>query len=144
MDINQIQPQTDNKNSEYLIIWQVEQEHIRTRWTIVTFFMSISFAIFGYSFQSSLTHPSVLVIRISGVLIYFFGYIFFLRYYAQTNYLRSYLLQMERTQLTTLDIQSKAKTDRKDFLKRISTPNLMLIFGAIYAIGVVSLWIVGI
>lgn len=144
MNSNQTNSHSDSINNDYLVIWQVEQEHIRTRWTIASFFMSISFAIFGYSFQSSLTHSAALVIRISGVLIYYFGYLFFLRYYAQTNYLRTYLLQMEKTHRTTLDIQSKAKTDRKDILKRISTPNLILMFGAIYVIGIVSLWIVGI
>jgi hypothetical protein len=37
---------------------QAEQEHTRTRWTVVTFFMSISFALFGLSFQNKLAPPN--------------------------------------------------------------------------------------
>lgn len=36
----------------YLEIWKIEQEHSRTRWTIATFFLSISFAVLGLSFDS--------------------------------------------------------------------------------------------
>ncbi len=43
MSSNQIQPQNQVKDSVYLKIWRTEQQHVRTRWTVVTFFLSISF-----------------------------------------------------------------------------------------------------
>jgi hypothetical protein len=33
------------KDDIYMQIWQGEQDHTRTRWTVTTFFLSISFAI---------------------------------------------------------------------------------------------------
>ncbi len=36
----------------YLQIWEREQEHTKTRWNVTTFFVSISFAIFGFSLQT--------------------------------------------------------------------------------------------
>ncbi len=31
----------------YLKIWDIEQKHTTTRWTLMTFYLSVSFAIFG-------------------------------------------------------------------------------------------------
>lgn len=35
-----------------LKIWDIEQKHTGTRWTLMTFYLSVSFAIFGLSFQN--------------------------------------------------------------------------------------------
>jgi hypothetical protein len=56
----------------YMQVWQVEQKYVETRWNITAFFLGISFAILGFSFQAGL-HPSQsLVIRICGLLVYCF------------------------------------------------------------------------
>lgn len=39
------------QDDAYLQIWKIEQDHSRTRWTVTTFFLSISFAILGLSFD---------------------------------------------------------------------------------------------
>ena len=132
MDTTQTQMQTPIENADYLKIWEVEQENMRTRWTIVTYFITISFAILGFSFQTSLTHSASLALRICGMLVYWFGFIFFMRYYAQSNYLRAYLLELEKTHRTALDIQSRGLIDRKDFLKAVPTPWLIIVFGLLY------------
>src|SRR5689334_18874941 len=54
----------------YLKIWEIDQANTNTRWTVTTFFFSISFAIFGFSFQAQLAYPLPTVARISGLIIY--------------------------------------------------------------------------
>ena len=39
----------------YATIWKVEQDHNRTRWTVTTFFLGLSFAIFGFSFRENIS-----------------------------------------------------------------------------------------
>jgi len=141
MDINEAQLQNSVKNDDYLAIWQVEQEHIRTRWNVTTFFMSVSFAIFGYSFQSGLAHPSAIAVRFTSLFIYWFAYILFLRYYKHTKFLRSYLIQMESSQRTTLDIQSQENKIRPSAIR---THHYLLGFGVIYTVSIALFWILGV
>jgi hypothetical protein len=54
----------------YLKIWEIDQANTSTRWTVTTFFFSVSFAIFGFSFQAQLAYPIPTVARISGLIIY--------------------------------------------------------------------------
>lgn len=145
---SQMQEQTQVKDSVYLKIWQIEQAHQRTRWTVVTFFMSISFAIFGFSFQSSLARSESLAIRIAGLLIYWFAYVLLVQFYGYTKFLRDYLLEMEKAGRTTFDIQSKialahisGSSSKRGSWK--STIRLILYFGFIYTVGVIVLWFLG-
>src|SRR5260221_8724469 len=101
MSSSQMQPQTQVKDSVYLKVWQTEQQHVRTRWIVVTFFLSISFAILGFSFQNKLSPSEALAIRISGLDIYWFAYILLLHFYAYTRFLRTYLIEMEKSGRTT-------------------------------------------
>jgi len=144
MEANQNQLQTEVKNDDYLTVWQIEQEHVRARWTIATFFIGISFAVFGYSFQNSLAHPSALAIRISALFIYWFGYFTFIVYNGQTKFLRAYLLDMEISRRTTLDIQTKARA-KKIYASRgiIGVHGLLLAFGVIYILSIALFWILG-
>ncbi len=143
MSSSQMQPQTQVKDSVYLKIWQTEQQHMRTRWTVVTFFLSISFAILGFSFQSKLSSPEALAIRISGLFIYWFAYMLLLHFYAYTKFLRTYLVEMEKSGRTTLDIQSKADLSHLGSSKLLSTTRLLFLFGLIYTIGIIVLWLLG-
>jgi hypothetical protein len=140
---NQTQTQTQVKDGVYLKIWQTEQAHMRTRWTVVTFFLSISFAILGFSFQSKIAPQEALAIRISGVLIYWFAYILLLHFYAYTKFLRTYLVDMEKSGRSTLDIQSKADASRLGAHQQLSTTKLLFIFGIIYTVGIIILWSLG-
>lgn len=143
MNSNQMQPQTQVKDSVYLKIWQTEQQHVRTRWTVVTFFLSISFAILGFSFQGKFSPSEALAIRLSGLLIYWFAYVLLLHFYTYTKFLRTYLIEMEKSGRTTLDIQSKADLSHLGSSKLLSTTRLLFLFGLIYTVGVVVLWLLG-
>ena len=141
MSSDQIQSQTKIDNVTYLKIWQTEQEHQRTRWTVVTFFLSISFAILGLSFQTKLAPAESIALRLAGLFIYWFAYALLQRFYIYTKTLRAYLMEMERSGRTDLDIQTRASSAQPD---KLSTVNLILYFGLIYTAGVVLLWWLGI
>src|SRR5438045_2034412 len=148
MTNGQVQQQPQMKDSTYLKIWQIEQAHQRTRWTVVTFFMSISFAIFGFSFQSSMVRSETLAIRIAGLLIFWFADVLLVQFYSYTKFLRDYLLEMEKAGRTTFDIQSKialahiSGSGSKHGIWK-STVRLILYFGLIYTFGVIVLWLLG-
>jgi hypothetical protein len=139
---SQIQDETRIDNNVYMQIWRTDQEHTRTRWTVATFFMSISFAILGFSFQVKLVPPEPSVIRIAGLIIYWFAFSLFWHLYRFNKFLRGYLVELETSGRTTLDIQSKAlRSPAAD--KVLSTIRLLAYFGLIYAIGVVVLFFLG-
>ena len=141
MSSNQSQSPTTDEDDAYLKIWQIEQEHVRTRWTVATFFMSVSFAILGFSFQQNLASSAALAIRLCGLFIYWFAYILFSRFNDYSQFLRTYLAEMESSNRTSLDLQSKARTAlRRKTERRLSAGQLLLAFGVIYTIGVGLLW----
>ena len=138
MSNNHPQLQSKEENETYLKVWQTEQDFNRTSWTIVTFFMSVSFAVFGFSFQTALVPPRVLAIRIASLMIYWFAYILHMRFFRYTKSLRRYLIEMEKSSKTTLDIQSK--TGRPiNVINPLATNVLLFYFGIVYTIGVVIL-----
>ncbi len=143
MSSSHMQRQILDGDDVYLQIWQTEQDHVRTRWTVVTFFLGVSFAIFGFSFQNKLSGSQTIAIRIAGLFIYWFAYFLLLHFYEFTKFLRTYLLDMEKSGRTSLDIQSKADASRLDASKRLSTTRLLLLFGLIYTIGIITLWLMG-
>ncbi len=90
------QKQTETKIDDiYIQIWQGEQEHTRTRWTATAFFLSISFAILGFSFQNNLARPVPSIIRTVGLIIYWFAFILFWHLYRYNKFLRTYLTSMK-------------------------------------------------
>lgn len=98
----------ENKDNLYIKIWEVEQRHVTTRWTVSTFFFSISFAIFGLAIQAEKSPLPLYVTTLVAVSIYWFAYALYLRFNDYTDYLRSRLMEMEEDGVTTLDLQSKA------------------------------------
>jgi hypothetical protein len=139
---SQLQDETRIDNNVYLQIWRTDQEHTRTRWTVATFFISISFAILGFSFQVKLVPPEPSVIRIAGLFIYWFAFALFWHHYRFNKFLRGYLVELETSGRATLDIQSKALLSSAAN-KGLSTIRLLAYFGLIYALGVVALWFLG-
>ncbi len=120
-----------NKDDLYIKIWEVEQRHVTTRWTVSTFFFSISFAIFGLSIQAEKSPLPLYVTTLMAIAIYWFAYALYLRFNDYTDYLRSRLEEMEKDGLTTLDLQSKVKPylDRK---KKFHAIKLIRLFGLMY------------
>ncbi len=123
-------------------IWQADQEYLRTRWTVTTFFMSVSFAIFGFSFQAKLAPIDSLTLHIAGLMIYWFAIVMHLHFLQYSKFLRSYLLDMEKSGRTSLDIQGKTGLEiPPNTSKWLSTMHLFFYFGALYTVGVVLLWL---
>ena len=136
------QQQISIDNETYMKVWAAEQQYVSTRWNTVTFFMGISFAIIGFSFQSQLTPTEAFAIRIFSLILYWFAYAFYLHFYVYTHFLRSYLTMMENSGYTTHDIQSKAKTAvNSGFNKYLSTRRMLFYFGLIYLSGVILLFL---
>ncbi len=124
----------------YMKIWKAEQQYISTRWNNVTFFIGISFAILGFSFQANLAPPEAFAIRISGLVLYWFAYAFYLHFYVYTHFLRSYLIDMETSGRTKHSIQGRAKTAiNAGINKHLSTRKLLLYFGIFYSLGIILL-----
>jgi hypothetical protein len=138
MQYDQSQPQLPKRDEAYLKIWEIAQQHAQMRWAVMTFFMSVSFAIFGFSFQDNLPPSESLVLRIAGLLIYWFAVLLLLHFYRFTKFLRRYLIQMEETKQTNLDVQGKAAEARMAQMP-FSTIGLVLYFGVIYTAGVLLL-----
>lgn len=129
------------KDDNYLDIWKIEQAHSRTRWTVTTFFLSVSFAILGTSFNVSSGSLSTLILglelsdfqRVTGLLIYWFGYILFMQFNRYTNFLRSQMREMEKDESVSFNIQSKA--DKYMYSKtkaKFSAKWLLFYFGLVY------------
>ncbi len=106
--------------------------------------MSVSFAILGFSFQDKLAPSTSLAIRISGLLIYWFAYVMFQRFFDYNRVLRTYLLEMEKSGRTSFDIQGRTNVAlRARSNKLASSGRLLLYFGLLYTVGVVLLWLLG-
>jgi hypothetical protein len=125
ISINQSQAptSTDVDDDTYMKLLQAEQEHTRTRWTAVTFFMSISFALFGFSFQKGLVPLELLVMRISALLIYWFAVALFWRFATFSEYLGRCRDEMEDKGHTSIHIRDKvekARASGKGFVSRRS------------------------
>ena len=144
MDSAQSEAPAKINDDAYLRILQVDQEHSKTRWTLTTFFMSVSFAILGFSFQDKLAPSTSLAIRISGLLIYWFAYVMFQRFLDYNKVLRTYLLEMEKSGRTSFDIQGRTKVAlQARSTKLIGTGLLLMYFGLLYTAGVVLLQLLG-
>lgn len=117
----------------YLKVWEADQRHTTTRWTVSTFFLSVSFAIFGLSFQIEKFVVPRIVPQLGAVAIYWFTYMLFLRFNTYTRFLRGYLAKMESDNRTKLDIQSKA-TSYLNENKSATSTELLLYFGIGYTV----------
>jgi hypothetical protein len=119
------------KDDLYIKIWEVEQRHVTTRWTVSTFFFSISFAIFGLAIQAEKSPLPLYVTTLVAVAIYWFAYALYLRFNDYTDYLRSRLIEMEDNGQTTLDLQSKAAPYLEQ-KKKSHAIKLIRVFGILY------------
>jgi len=124
----------------YFEIWKIEQDHSRTRWTVTTFFLSVSFAILGVSFQSQGNQTSTIlgvslpdVQRIIGLFIFWFGYSLFVLFNRYTSFLRTQLRNMEKKNLVSFNIQLAADEFTYSKIKAaFSAKWLLFYFGLLY------------
>lgn len=129
------------QDDAYLQIWKIEQDHSRTRWTVTTFFLSISFAILGLSFDPNETLAGVKLFGLSmpnvqrfiGLFIYWFGIALFLQFNRYTTFLRSRLRDMEKQKLVSFNFQSEAREFMYSNTRAaFSAKWLMIYFGILY------------
>ena len=140
----QTSPNGKPLDDSYLEIWKIEQEHTRTRWTVATFFFSVSFAVFGLSFQSqeTTTLTASHIQRLVGASFYWFAYLQFLLFNRYTIYLRKQLKKMEESNLVTFHFQTEAsKSMYPGFARLFTATRLLLYFGLLYTIGTVLLMV---
>ncbi|NTU81627.1 MAG: hypothetical protein HGA45_19970 [Chloroflexales bacterium] len=124
----------------YLRVWEIEQEHGRTRWTVATFYLSISFAIFGFSFQAQLASPLPSISRVSAVCIYWFGVLLFSRFHVYNHVLRQYLREMEQQGHTSVKLHTGYDAVMRTRSRPLLAAGYMLIyFGLFYTVGVLLL-----
>ena len=90
----------------YLRIWSQQQESVKQRWAVITFFLTISFAIFGFSFQNQISIAGNEQ-RVIAVAIYWFSFMIYRQYSDWSGFLRSYLAKMEKTTTTQIRLQSQ-------------------------------------
>jgi hypothetical protein len=129
-------PEMIIKDDIYLRIWEIEQRHTTIRWTVTTFFLSVSFAIFGISLQIDNTAIPRIVPQLGAVAIYWFTYILFLRFNVFTRFLRDYLIEMESAKRTTIDLQTNSKVYMSRG-RKVSATQLLLYFGIGYSMAAV-------
>lgn len=122
-----------NLNDDYLKIWQTEQEDIKLRWTLVTFFITVSFAIFGFSVQNKIQTIPAFLQQILAILVYWFAFLIHIILHKYTMFLRDYLRKMENNNETNL----RLRTGADEFLSHgfnISVTSLLVILGCLYTI----------
>lgn len=143
MDIHQV-PNSVQKHerSLYLTLFQADLTHTTIKWTVTSFFMGISFALMGFSFQTNFSFTSALAVRVSAIAIYWFAYILYLHYYDYNLFLRDYLLKMESSGRVEFDVTLKTQESLRKKSKRIRVKRLLLVFGLIYCLGIMVLFIV--
>lgn len=125
----------------YFKLWEREQEHTQTRWNVTTFFVSISFAIFGFSLQTPSASVPPIISHSVALAIYWFAYVLFWRFNNFTCALREELQAMEASGQVTLKVQTRVNQSMSgQYSKWLSTAHLLFYFGILYAIAVTLLW----
>ena len=136
MNDNNLISETDKTKDElYLKIWEIEQQHSGKRWTITTFFLGISFAILGFSFQVEKVQVPLLPQYIASITSYWFAYILFVRLNDYTKFLRNYLSELETLDHVSIKVQAKTRAFMKK-RRHLSTTKLLLYFGIMYTVGI--------
>ncbi len=143
--------ESKGEDETYFQVWKIEQEHSRTRWTVTTFFLSVSFAILGLSFDPKnyenglnafgLSLPDAQ--RLIGLSVFWFGYFLFRQFDRYTQFLRSRLREMEKQKQVGFTFQ----TDARDFMyskvrAAFTASRLLFYFGILYTGVVIVLWLV--
>jgi hypothetical protein len=134
----------------YIKIWQTEQDIINRRWMTTSFFLTVSFALFGFTVQrepdpSAGFDPGILLVpRIVAVVLYWFSLALFFQFTRYTDYLRDYLREMEEEGETSLTLETSAHdVMRKGWARFTVTRWLLVYFGIVYTLAVIVLWFLG-
>jgi hypothetical protein len=134
---------TDKSREDvYLSVWKIEQEHSRMRWTVATFFFSVSFAIFGFSFTTvtPLGSPINHIQRLAGLVLFWFSYALFFQFNRYTHFLRGKLKDMEQQGEVRFTFQSDAAKVMYGKARRATSATWLLFYlGLVYTAAVLAL-----
>ena len=126
----------------YLKLWAIDQVNSNKRWTITTFFLGISFAILGFSFQSEKTQLPIIAQHIAAIFSYWFAYLMSKSFNDFTNFIRSYIQDIEDSNKTSLKMQTKVREYMKSKKRRVSTTKLIVYFGIVYTVTIIATWFI--
>ncbi len=131
-----------NINDVYLKIWEQQQESVKQRWSVITFFFTISFAIFGFSLQSQNLNPPIAGTfqRIAAVVIYWFAYLIYRQYSDWSGFLRKQLEKIESDHHILVPLQFEWQKYSKGIRKFFFVKNLLLYFGLLYTLSTILLF----
>ena len=121
-----------------LKIWDIEQKHTTTRWTLMTFYLSVSFAIFGISLQNKDLPVPLFIPQAVAIAIYWFAYLLFRRFNDFNKFLRNKLMELENNGQASLNLQNESKK----FLnktKKLSATKLVFGFGILYTLAGIAI-----
>ena len=124
-------------NSDYLKVLEIEQSFIKLRWSIVTFFITVSFAIFSFAMQGKIIGVPLSLQQVLAILVYWFAFLIHITMHTYTDFLRDYLKKMEDKNETTLKLRSEAN----EYLAKnsfISITKLLVLLGIIYTLIILS------
>jgi hypothetical protein len=129
-------------NDIYLKIWAQQQESVKQRWSVITFFFTISFAIFGFSLQiENLNHPIAGTFqRIAAVVIYWFTYLIYRQYSDWSGFLRKQLEKIESEHHVIVPLQFEWQKYSKGIRQWFFIKNLLLYFGLLYTLSTILLF----
>ena len=118
----------------YITFCHCIMDLIRTRWFIATFFIGISFIIFGFSFKISNTNLSIVFMHFSALLIYWFAFILYSTFNRYINFIVKYLINMEESKKVDINFQ----TNLQEFMRMQSkipfTLRFLFWFGIFYTL----------
>ncbi|SRR5258706_7129962 len=140
------QSQVPIDNEIYMKLWAGEQAYQRYRWSVVTFFIGISFAIIGLSFQTRIDAGPLLVMRIFGLSVYWFAYGLYSYFHGFSKVLRDYLLKLEEEEETvslTLHGKLAELRDHSILHKVITAKRALLLFGILYTLLIILVRLLG-
>jgi hypothetical protein len=140
-----------NINDVYLKIWAQQQESVKQRWNVITFFFTISFAIFGFSLRNPDPNPPLagtfqsfpaagLLQRITAVVIYWFAFMIYRQYSDWSAFLRKQLEKIESEHKVLVPLQSEWQRYSKGIRKFLLVKNLLLYFGLLYTLSTILLF----
>jgi hypothetical protein len=129
-------------NEVYLKIWEQQQDSIKGRWNVITFFFTISFAIFGFSLQSQNLNPTIAGTfqRVAAIFIYWFAYLIYRQYSDWSGFLRKQLERLESDHHILVPLQHEWQKYSKGISNWFSVKNLLLYFGLLYTLAAILLF----
>ena len=146
-DVNKEVPkEKPSVNELYLKIWEQQQESVKQRWSVITFFLTVSFAIFGFSLQNQNLNPPIAgtLQRIAAIVIYWFAYLIYREYSDWSRFLRKQLEKIESEHQVLIPLQREWQKYSKGVRKWFFVKSLLVYFGVLYTLSAILLYFLSI